>query len=115
LKLNAVHLLDPAVATEWSVGLGLLSFGAMREANRLAEEVRDNNLTMEVEIGEPQQADPGHARRNFPINVLIAALLAAILATLRWAGPMGQPAQGLMVTAAYAALAALFWAVARLR
>jgi hypothetical protein len=115
LKLNAAKLLDPAVATEWSVGLGLLSFGAMREANRLAEEVRDNDLSMEVEIASPQQADPAREGKNFPTNILIAVLLAAILATLRWGGPIGQPVQGLMVIAAYVALAALFWAVARLR
>ena len=114
LKVNANQFLDPAVVTEWSVGLGLLGFGAMREANRLAEEVRDNNLTMEVDMGGTQQAGPRNAGSNFRTSVLIACLLATILATLRWGSPMAQPAQGIMVTIGYAALAALFWAVARL-
>jgi hypothetical protein len=114
VKLNAAQLLDPTVATEWSVGIGLLSFGAMREANRLAEEVRDNNLTMEVETGPAQQSAPRLTRRNFPTTVLIACLLAIILATLRWGSPMAQPTQGLMVAVAYVALAVMFWAVAKL-
>jgi hypothetical protein len=84
LKLNASQFLDPAAVTEWSVGLGLLSFGALREANRLAEEVRDNNLTIEVDIGTAQQAAPRPAKRSFRTGVLIACLLIAILATLRW-------------------------------
>ena len=63
LKLNASQFLDPAVITEWSVGIGLLSFGAMREANRLAEEVRDNNLTMEVETAPAQTGcAPAHEK-----------------------------------------------------
>lgn len=114
LKLNAAQLLDPAVVAEWSVGIGLLSFGAMREANRLAEEVRDNNLTVEVETGQGQQSPAGGARRNLPIAVLIACLLAIILGTLRWAGFMAHPTQGLMVAMGYAALVAMFWAVAKL-
>ena len=114
LKLNAAQLLDPATVTEWSVGIGLLSFGAMREANRLAEEVRDNNLTIEVETGPAQQSAPQQTRGNFPTTVLIASLLAVILATLRWGSPMAQPTQGLLVVVAYAALVAMFWAVAKL-
>ena len=114
LKLNAAQLLDPAVVTEWSVGIGLLSFGAMREANRLAEEVRDNNLTMEVETGPAQQSAPRQTRRNAPTTILIACLLAIILAVLRWGGPVSQPAQGVMVAVAYLALAGMFWAVSKL-
>jgi hypothetical protein len=115
LKLNASQFLDPAAVTEWSVGLGLLSFGALREANRLAEEVRDNNLTIEVDIGTAQQAAPRPAKRSFRTGVLIACLLIAILASLRWGSTLARPAQVLMVTVAYAALAALFWAVAKIR
>lgn len=114
LKANASQLLDPLVITEWSVGLGLLSFGAMREANRLAEEVRDNNLTIEVEVGAAQPAAPSPVTRNFLNRVLIACLLGTILAILRWGGSMARPAQGIMVAVAYAALAAMFWAVAKL-
>jgi hypothetical protein len=114
VQLNASQFLDPAVVTEWSVGLGLLSFGAMREANRLAEEVRDNNLTMEVEIGAGQQAAPRKGRGNFGISVLIGCLLIMLLATLRWGSMLGQLGQGFMVTVAIGALVALFWAVGKL-
>ena len=65
LKLNAAQLLYPAVVAEWSVGIGLLSFGAMREANRLAEEVRDNNLTVEVETGRDSSLLPAAREEIF--------------------------------------------------
>ena len=113
LKLNAEQFLDPMVVTEWTVGLGLLGFGAIREANRLAEEVRDNSLSMEVDIGVSQQASPRSSRRNFGTTILIACLLITILATLRWEDALAQPAQSLMVIAAYAALVALFWVVGK--
>ena len=113
LKLNAEQFLDPMVVTEWTVGLGLLGFGAIREANRLAEEVRDNSLSMEVDVGVGQQASSRSSRRNFGTTILIACLLITILATLRWGDALAQPAQSLMVIAAYAALVALFWVVGK--
>jgi hypothetical protein len=114
VKLNASQLLDPAVATEWSVGIGLLSFGAMREANRLAEEVRDNNLTMEVETGGSPQAAPHRRRKNFRSGAIIAVLLVALLATLRWGTTLGQAGQSVVAGVEFAALVALFWVVAKL-
>jgi hypothetical protein len=115
LKLNAAQFLDPAVITEWSVGIGLLSFGAMREANRLAEEVRDNNLTMEVETGGGvRQAASRRASGNLWSRVLIAFLLLTLLAVLRWGSTLTQPAQSVMIAVGAAALLALYWAVAKL-
>ncbi len=114
LKLNAAQLLDPQVATEWSVGIGLLSFGAVREANRLAEEVRDNNLTLEVDVGTAQQSAPRNKRSNLPATALIGCLLAIVLGTLRWGSDLAQPAQGAMVVVAYVALLVMFMAVAKL-
>ena len=112
LKFNASQLIDPAVMAEWSVGLGLLGFGAMREANRLAEEVRDDNLTMEVDVGVAPPAREGH--RNSSVWILIVGLLAALLAAMRWGAALGTIGQGWIAGLAFAALVALYWAVTKL-
>jgi hypothetical protein len=113
LKFNATQLIDPNVMAEWSVGLGLLGFGAMREANRLAEEVRDDNLTMEVEVGQaPRPAREG--RKNSGIWLVIVALLAALLATMRWGSALSTTGQGWIAGLAFAALLGLYWAVTKL-
>lgn len=114
LRANASQFLNPAVLTEWSVSLGLLTFGAMREANRLAEELRENNLTLEVET-EPE-ADQSEEEGGPRIwRVLTAgALLAVLLFALRW----GSAAQGAMSVAmvgvAVGALVGLVWVVRRI-
>jgi hypothetical protein len=113
--LSASRFLDPAVVTEWSVGLGLLGFGAMREANRLAEEVRDNNLTLEVDVGGGRKATPENAGRSFLSSALIGCLLIALLATLRWGGAFTHAAQPLVVAGDSIILLSLFWVVAKTR
>jgi hypothetical protein len=113
LKFNALQLIDPAVMAEWSVGLGLLGFGAMREANRLAEEVRDDNLTMEVEVGGPAQPAT-EGRKNSGKWILIVGILAALLAAMRWGAGLGAIGQGWIAGLAFAALLGLYWAVTKL-
>jgi hypothetical protein len=113
LKLNSSQFMDPATISQWSVGLGLLSFGAVREANRLAQEVRENNLSVAVEMGEPQQA-PGRPRGRSRIIILIGCLLITLFAALRAEHGLAQPVQFLTRAVAVAALVALYRVVAKI-
>ncbi len=115
VKLNASRFLKPEVLTEWAVGLGLLGFGAVREANRFAEEVRDNNVTLEVDLGAGRKPARGHGGSSILRQLLIAGLLAALLFILRWGGTVSPGTQGILVVAGSVILVALFWAVARIR
>src|SRR6185312_4267072 len=110
VRASSTRFLDPLVAAEWSIGMGLLTFGAMREMNRLAEEVRDNNLTMEVDLGGTRRKDQQPARGNLRSWVLIACLLAILLATLHW----GSGHQAIAATIGVVTLVALFRAVGKL-
>ncbi len=111
LRANASQFVNPAVMTEWSVGLGLLTFGAFREANRLAEELRENNLTLEVEC-EPEPWGREEARGpGFRSLALVAVLLAALFAAVHWGSSSHGALYGLMVALALMALAGLFWVV----
>jgi hypothetical protein len=118
LQTNVSKFSNPAVVREWSMGLGLLTFGAMREANRLAEEFRDNNLTIEVEMGESEpdirQANSRHGNRTLRLSILVGCLLVTLLASLRWGSTLAQPAAGLALAVALGALIGLFWVVAKI-
>lgn len=113
LKTSASQFLDPAVVREWSVGVGLFTLGAMREANRLAEELRDNNLTFEVEMAEPKLREEKGGPSS-KVVMLAVVLLIGLLALLKWGsslhglGPVVAP--GLAV----AALIGLFWVVGKI-
>ncbi len=115
LRINAETFRDPAVLKEWSVGLGLLTFGMVREANRLAGEVRENRVTLEA---EPESVDLRQERRKagltLRIGLLAGALLIAMLVSLRWASTLHQPAAALLSIVALGALAGLFWVVSKI-
>jgi len=118
LRVNASRFLNAAVLREWSVGLGLVTVGAMREANRLAEEVRENNLTLEVEMPaadvDPLRAGSGRGGNTVRRSLLGGCLLIVLLVSLRWGSALHQPAATLMMAAALAALVGLFWLVAKI-
>ncbi len=114
VKLNAARFLQPAVLTEWSVGLGLLGFGAMREANRFAEEIRDNSVSLEVDLGAGSSKAKRQAGGSSGSSVLIGLLLIGLLGILRWGGMFPGP-QSAVVAVGTVVLLALFWAVARVR
>ena len=114
LKTSASQFRDPAVVREWSVGLGLFTLGAMREANRLAEELRDNNLTLEVEMAEPELRE-AKGGPSLKIVVLAGALLVALLASLRWGSSLHGTATIVALTVAAVALIALFSVIGKIR
>ena len=118
VQRNASQFLDPAVLSEWSVGLGLLTFGAMREGNRWVEELRESELTMEVEMPDAnpdiRESHTRHNNRNTRVTVAVACLLTTLLVSLRWGSTLQGPAAGLLLALAVISLAGLFWVVAKI-
>lgn len=117
LRTQAGLLANRRAATEWATGAGLLAFGAMREMNRVAEEIRDNNLTMGVDIRESSGTGAGEAgagNRTARMGVLIGLLLVVLLVSLRWGAEAGAAPMQLAKLASVAAIAGLFWLVAKL-
>ncbi len=118
VQKNAPQFLDPSVLSEWSIGLGLLTFGAIREGNRWAEELRQNELTMEVEMPEATPAIRGRGPRQgdgkVRVTLAIGGLLTALLVSLRWGSTLTGPASAVLLTIAVLSLAGLFWVVAKI-
>jgi len=114
LRSNASQFLNPAVLTEWSVSVGLLTFGAMREANRLAEELRENNLTLEVETESDSGQSIDEGAPGIWKVVGTGCLLAVLLAALRWGSQARGGLAAAMLAAALVALVGLFWVVRKI-
>jgi hypothetical protein len=118
VRRNATQFMDTSVMREWSMGMGLLAFGAMREANRLAEELRENDLTMEVEMPDALpdiRKRTGKGKSASPRVVIgVAGLLALVLVALRWGSSMGGAASYALLAVAVLALIGLFWTVSRI-
>ncbi len=118
VEKNASQFLDPSVLSEWSVGFGLLTFGAMREGNRWAEELRESELTMEVEMPEAspdiRSRKARHSDGNLRIPLAIGGLLTALLVSLRWGSTLTGPAAAVLLAIAVLSLAGLFWVVAKI-
>jgi hypothetical protein len=100
-------------AQDWAIGSGLLMFGALREMNRLVEEVRDDDVRVGIDFDEPQQPEDGAPRSWF--GLILGALLLVFLAGLRWGSVAPEPWSAVLKILAAAALPAMFWAISRIR
>lgn len=93
------------------MGSGLLAFGAMREANRLLEEVRDSDVTVGVDTREPPVK--GIPRRRLSYVIVLACLMAVLLTSLLLGGSAPEPWPLVLRIIALATLPLMFWAVWR--
>ena len=111
LRTRLGEMATRETASDWFIGSGLVFFEAMRQMNRLAEGLRENDISLGVDIQNDQHEVNPHKR--ILSGVLIGMLFVAFLACLRFA----ISAQGL-TSAVLSALAiatgfALFWFVSR--
>jgi hypothetical protein len=106
-----------AVVKDWSVGLTFLAFGAMRQANRLAEEMREHNITLAAEtrpsLLDLQTSSP-RKRHSVGMSVLAALMLVALLVSLLWGSRAQQPAASFLLAGAVVSLLGLIWTVRKI-
>jgi len=90
----------------------------MREGNRWAEELRESELTMEVEMPDAnpdiRERQSRHSDRNVRVTVAVACLLTTLLVSLRWGSTVHGPAAALLLGLAVICLAGLFWVVSKI-
>jgi hypothetical protein len=106
-------LMNRGSAEEWAVGSGLLMFGALREMNRFAEEMRENDVRAGIDFDERPSEEVQRPRSWY--GLLLAALLVVFLAGLRWGSSAPEPWSVLLKILAAAALPAMFWAISRIK
>jgi len=111
LRTRLGELATRESASDWFLGSGLLFFEAMRQVNRLAEGLRENDISLGVDLQNGE--DTGKTHKRIRSGILIGMLLILFLACLRFAvGAEGIWSSGFSLVAIAVAFA-LFWFVSR--
>jgi hypothetical protein len=105
-------LLNRESAQEWTVGTGLLMFGTFREMNRLVEEMRENDISVGVDVSDWRHAEKEEGRVGY--QVVLAGLLVVFLASLQWGGVAPEPWSWVLKLLAIGAVPAMFWVISRI-
>ena len=111
LRTGLGNMAKSETVSDWFMGSGLLFFEALRTLNSLTEGLRENDLSLGVDL--QQEEDSSKLHQRIRSGILIGMLLAVFLAALRFAvGPPGPWSAALSALAALAGFS-LFWFVSR--
>jgi hypothetical protein len=111
LRTRLAELATREAASDWFIGSGLLFFESLRQLNHLAEGLRENDLSLGVDL--QREDDPSKVHERIRSGILIGMLLVVFLACLRFA--VSAEGAWSVVLSACAGVAgfALFWFVSR--
>jgi hypothetical protein len=111
LRTRLADMARRETASDWFVGSGLVFFEAMRQVNRMAEGLRENDISLGVDVLDGE--DDGKAHRRIRLGILIGMLFVLFLACLRFAASAEGVWSVALSTLAIATGFALFWFVSR--
>jgi hypothetical protein len=111
LRTRLGEMATRETAPDWFVGSGLVFFEAMRQVNRLAEGLRENDISLGVETQNGEDEDK--ARGRIRLGILIGMLFVLFLACLRFAVSAEGVWSAALSALAIASAFALFWFVSR--
>jgi hypothetical protein len=111
LRTRLGEMMTRETASDWVLGSGLLFFEFMRQANRMAEGLRENDFSLGVDL--EQDGDTRAVHRRIRLGVLIGMLLIVFIGCLRYAAQTSGAWPGVLSAVAAASGFALFWFVSR--
>ncbi len=112
IRTQSGVLLSRESAQEWAFGSGLLMFSAVREMNRLVEEMRENDITVGVDCSDWRRPEKGESPLLY--QVILWGLLASFLAGLQWGAAAPEPWSSVLKVLAVCSLPVMFWAVSKI-
>jgi len=113
LRRRMSALLTTEAAGEWMVGSLMLFMETVRQMGRTAEDLRDNDLSLGMEIGGFKVES--ESRNRLARGAVSACVLVVIfLLSMRWGARVPGLWSVVLSAIAIAALGALFWVVARI-
>ncbi len=111
LRERLGDMVSRETASDWFIGSGLLFFESIRQVNRLAEGLRESDISVGVDLQAGE--DSGKTDERIRLGVFIGMLLLVFLGSLRFAfSAAGGWSVALSIVAAAAAIA-LFWFLSR--
>jgi hypothetical protein len=110
-RMRLGEMLNRETASDWFLGSGLLFFELMRQMNRLAEGLRETDLSLGVEL--ERERDTTALHRRIRLGVFIGMLLIVFLGSLRFAIAVHGAWSAVFSAVAVACGFALFWFVSR--
>jgi hypothetical protein len=102
------------IGQQWLMGSGLLLLESMRQATRMAEGFRENDLSFSFSPSISEDASR-QANRAIRTGVILVILLTIFLACLRWGPKAPAPWSGLIVAAAAVSGLVMLWLLFRIR
>ena len=112
LRARLGEMVNRETASDWFIGSGLLFFESIRQFNRLAEGLRENDISMGVDL-EREEDGNGKVNERIRSGILIGMLLIVLLACLRFSVSAEAGWAKALGAVAVAAGFALFWFVSR--
>jgi len=111
LQTRLGQMANRQATSDWFIGSGLLFFEAIRQMNRVAEGLRENDLSVGVDVQTDTSTASAHRRIRH--GIFIGMLLVVFLASLRFAASASGAASVVFSTIAFITGFALFWFVSR--
>jgi hypothetical protein len=113
LRIRVGGLFDRETATEWLAGGGLLLFESMRQAGRLADEFRENEISIGVDSDPGEAGAEVDANRSVRTWIGVGFFFVLFVVSIRWAAMLPWPWSAVASAAAVVGGAGLFWTVSR--
>lgn len=116
LRSRIGDFLTPKSASDWLLGSGLLMVEALRQMSRLAEDFRDDDVSLRVNLASSGGQDIGHrtADRSAALLIVGGLLLAVLLLSLRWGFALSGPWAATAATCGVLAAVGLFLVVSHI-
>jgi hypothetical protein len=113
LRLRLGNMFDRQTISEWFVGSGLLLIESFRQANRLADEFRDNEVAVGVDQSPRGEEHEREANRSTGVWILIGVFFVMFIVSIRWAAVLPTPYSTAGTVVAVIGALGLFWTVSR--
>lgn len=113
LRSRMAEFTSGDIISQWVMGSGLLTLESMRQATRMAEGFRDDDLTFSFAPALSEDAARG-ANRAIRTGAVLAILLMIFLVCLRWGPSTPAPWSGFATLLGVLAAAGLLWVLARI-
>ncbi|MEO7653114.1 MAG: hypothetical protein ABIZ80_21865 [Bryobacteraceae bacterium] len=112
LRARMGEMANRETGSEWFIGSGLLFFETLRQVSKLAEGLRENDISVGVDL-QTGDLTPARGHARIRLGIFIGMLLVVFLVAVRIASTASSPWSGIASVIGAISAVALFWFVSR--